>query len=267
MKELFEPFLRAFGIEDDEEVSPAQQDRLALAAEVTSEHGSIYFDDNTNPLNERGQEALTNPLRVPSGSIAVPDMNSNSPKNSWVKRRGEAVWLDESGFYFPKGDMRFLIRGGYNPDQHESIEAFCFSQTREITMFNKTFRVHNIFAARLLSANANLEAAGIHHTVDWAKGYNFRAMIDAGRISNHAFGLAVDFDPSVNVMEAFPDGNEDEVANYPEGLVEIMRDSHIRTYQEWTGARNRIDLMHFDLNTDAMGRIPMSFEAQEHSHS
>lgn len=271
--------LSIFGIETDEDLTDEQRDRLEVAAEVTSQHGNIYFDDSTNPLPEDpGQPSATNPLIVPGPDVDIPSHNPNL-RDTWARKGGRLVWCTEdyrgNPLYFHEEDIMFIVRSGYNPAIHDSIESFLDGIMKNVTFFGASFRVHPVFAARLRLARANLLAAGIteqNYQIGRASGWKFRAMNDAGRASNHSLGLAEDFDPGdgpgENAMAQF-ESIEAAMAstNYPGGMSEAMSDAGIRTPEQWTGANNQIDTMHWDLNLDPGGIVPWEFTAEHHAHS
>jgi len=284
---ILDPILEMFGLDTLADVTEEQADRVALAVEVQTQYGQVNFDDNTNPLQEPvdALQPEMDPLRIPTSTSDLPSFGSES--RGWCVHHGEPVWSekesDKNPIYFTLDDMRFLSRDGYDPGQHSSIREFLDQRMETVTFFDEEFEVHPILAARLRLAEANLSAAGITYDIHGSSAYKYRSMAGngAGRVSNHALGLAVDFNISDNPMEEFPSleaareasdfppymVNGEPDYTHPSPFIEGMSDAGIRTFEEWT-SNGKYDLMHFDLNPNADGTIPWDYsDTEQHGHA
>jgi len=267
------PILKMLGMKEWEELDPdateeeieirqvrmaAAEDRLELAAELNGEFPT-RFDDDTNPLKP---EARPNPRMNPTKFPDPDDLPRYDRHGSgWYERHGKAVWV-ESEIYFPVPDMKFFNRDGYTGG---SIEEYMDNRVVSVTFFGATCRVHPVMAARMAVMQSSADALGIEHHIHNLKGYKFRPMNAAGRVSNHAKGCAIDCDPGhdddENPMEVF-DSVADAYArsNYPPGLMDLAKEeAGLRTPDLWRGAGGKIDVMHLDLKCDRTGKIPSKY--------
>lgn len=120
------------------------------------------------------------------------------------------------------------------------------SQRETVSLFGHSVTVHECAAPSLQRINNRWESAGGNdlYQVNVAGGYSCRATVSGSRCSNHAYGLAVDFNPEQN-----PYGQE-RITDMPDEFVNLFRDEGWGWGGDWTSVS---DAMHFSMAGGAQG--------------
>jgi hypothetical protein len=251
-------------------LSPAQQERVALAVEVESGL-DLEFSDQTNPLTEQGEENLSNIQRIPTESLDLPAYNreSGEPKNSWVESNGEKFWCDHQGFIVSIPYVKFFLRDGYNPTQHGNLEQYMEQRVVQGSFMGVPINggVHPILLNKLRNVELEMNRRGISYakdgtnTIDRIDGFAYRAIgaDGKGQLSLHSL-LAIDFSKNRNnQLVHIPGDNFADYMNsvdYSEDFYNLMRENSFRGFMDWVAnGRGERDTMQFDLPPNPDGTL------------
>lgn len=229
------------------------------------------FDNTTNPLRVEGAAAMDNIFNPPE-SIDNYSENNEQQRNQWVERGDRLYWRDHEGFLLPRAEVNFVIRDGYDPAVHGTIEDYMDERCgknetpREFLGHPIVGGVHPLVYARLQAVERYMAehgvtyfSSGTNENIDGIDGYSYRDRGD-NVISLHAMGLAVDFSKNREnqLVVDIPGGSlEDYGVDYSEGFFAAMG-IQFRTFDEWIAnrGRNTRDTMQFDLQPSEDGTIP-----------
>ena len=300
LREIFNKLGELFGYKMDD-LTEDQAERLAFCAETEEfrqgNDGCGVFSEVTNPLNESGEPDMRNILSVPNGpKIGDEDIpsfsESNEHDNSWVMHSGEPHWQDHLGYLIPSHQVRFIIRDGYDPERHGTIEDFmqmrCNPPGADNTFLGVEIEggVHPVLRSRLELVERAMAEQGIKYsedgtnTIDSIKGFQYRTM-GHHVISLHSFGLAIDFSKNRNNVPMHLDGDDTDMitddalidryiaeTDYSREFYDLMASLGFIPFGDWVmNRRNGIitrDLMEFRCKPNLDGTVPWNFEQDIH---
>lgn len=238
---------RMFNFDDNEETGTAVRRSPSISP---MELGGVVYE---------GPVSADNFMNTPSlNQVSDYQPSSSNTPDRWYSTPEGLRWFD--GKVLLKQSHRdYLIRSGYRPNQGRTIEEFIEQELIvETTFFNGIFRCNRELAWRLQNAQFDLEAEGINYNIDnnhtGAFSYRGIARQDYPYISNHAFGLAVDFNHNHNDWESgiIPDYEQ----QFGPRFEQIMAQNGLRIPRTWGRTHDHdhgdsrdidADWMHFDI--------------------